>query len=260
MTEVFFEIVSPLPMNSKEDARKLFSIWAEVAPQYLPDRSGLHEPLREKFSLNTIEDAIRTWEFQFLLKRTASPKLQASILMQYGPHRKHSTWTIGLQQLSDFEQSCFRSLLQCSATVLMPDFALIHRITKAEIARGEINGSIQFLDTSKKKKSLFVTTHVLKKYVPDVYWTTIFGAPYVKLFSRKRLLSAPVHRVEELENGSIAIQLTPKLSDAAADEAAFERLRKAVRDHLNSNAIFDEEKGAKHRYTIPEFVWGPILH
>src|SRR5882757_6757942 len=96
--------------------------------------------------------------------------------------------------------------------------------------------NIGFLDTGRTEKNLFVTTHDLSKYVPDVYWTTIFGAPYVKLFSREKLLSAPAHRVEELENGSVVLQLTPDLRDTVTDEAAFEGVRKAVKDHLDSDA------------------------
>src|SRR5436190_3553656 len=226
MSEVFFEILSPLPLNSQEDARKLFNVWAESAPQFVPDRSGLHEPLRHEFSIASMDEALRIWEFQFLLKSVASPKLESGILMQYGPHRRHSTWTIGLQQFCDFEQTSFCNLLRRSAAVLTPDFGLIHRITEAETVRGQENGSIAFLNSSKTKKSLFVTTHILNKYVPDIYWATIFGAPYVKLFSRERLLSAPAHRVEEFENGTVAIQLTPNLDDAVTDETAFESLRK----------------------------------
>ncbi len=260
MSEVFFEILSPLPLNSREDARKLFNIWAESAPQFFPDRCGFHEPLRQEFSLASMDEALRSWDFQFLLKRLASPKLEAGVLMQYGPHRKHATWTIGLQRLRDFEQTSFCNLLRRSAAILTPDFGLIHHTTEAETARGQENGSITFLNRSKTRKNLFVTTHILRKYVPDIYWTTLFGEPYVQLFSREKLLSAPAHRVEELENGSVVIQLTPDLNDTVTDEIAFESVRQAVRDHLDSDAIFDQKRGAEYRYKVPEFVWGPVLH
>src|SRR6476619_5796824 len=51
-------------------------------------------------------------------------------------------------------------------------------------------------------RNLFVVTHRLKKYLPDIYWMTVFGAPYVRLFSQELLLSAPAYQVQELENGS----------------------------------------------------------
>jgi hypothetical protein len=81
MRDVFFEILSPLPLNRHEDARKLFQLWAENAFQFLPDRWGLYEPLRDHFSMSSLDDAIRTWEFNFLVKRTASDVLPGNSLV-----------------------------------------------------------------------------------------------------------------------------------------------------------------------------------
>lgn len=259
MSEVFFEILSPLPLNSNAEARQLFNIWAEQAPNFFSDRSGLYEPLRRHFSLSTLGDSIRTWEFQFLLKRVAAPKLQSHILMQYGPHRRHSTWTIGLMKLQEFDGASFEGLLEAAARTFLPDFGLIHVITAADAARGLSNGSITFLDVAKDKRNLFLTTHILEKFLPDIYWTTLFGARYVELFSKDRLLSAPAYRIEELDGGGIVLQLTPELADVTADEAAFERTRDAVRRHLDSDAIYDPSKGMNHRYKVPEFSWAPVL-
>ena len=110
------------------------------------------------------------------------------------------------------------------------------------------------------EKHLFVTTLNLSKCLPDIYWTTVFGRPYVELFSRERLLSCPAHRIKELDSGAIVIQLTPELKDIAAEEAAFERVRQDARNHLNNDAFFDPAKGLDYQYRVPEFVWGPILH
>src|SRR3981081_3594373 len=96
MNDAFFEILSPLPLNRHQDARKLFQLWAENAFQFLPDRWGLYEPLRHHFSMSSLDEAIRTWELYFLVKRTASPKLEGRIAMQYGPHRQHSGGSIAL--------------------------------------------------------------------------------------------------------------------------------------------------------------------
>ena len=61
-------------------------------------------------------------------------------------------------------------------------------------------------------------------------------------------------------SGAIVIQLTPELKDTEAEEAAFERVRQAARNHLDNDAIFDPAKGLDHQYQVPEFTWGPILH
>ncbi|MBL6613463.1 MAG: hypothetical protein ISP45_05615 [Reyranella sp.] len=259
MNDVFFEILSPLPLNRDQDAHKLFRLWADNAPQYLPDRWGLYEPLRHHFSLSNLDEAIRTWEFAYHLKRVATPKLQSNIFMQYGPHRDHSTWTVTLKNVKDFEQSTFCRLLKSAATALSADFGFIHKITEAEIPRGRANDSIGYLNTTHTQKNLFLVTHDLRKWLPDIYWMTVFGKPYVELFSRERLLSCPAHRVKELGNGSIVIQLTRDLKDITTEEAAFERVRQEARNHLNNDAFFDLAKGTDYRYRVPEFVWGPIV-
>ena len=132
---------------------------------------------------------------------------------EHGPHRDdHSTWTISLRRLRDFDQASFPiccgtrrrlSTRTSGLSIISPK----RRSSESKTIR------FSFLDTGRTEKHLLVTTHDLKKYVPDVYWTMVFGAPYVTLFSREKLLSAPVHRVEELENGSVVLQLTPDLRD-----------------------------------------------
>jgi hypothetical protein len=260
MSDVFFEILSPLPLNRHQDARTLFQLWADNAFHFLPDRWGLYEPLRHHFSLSNLDEAIRTWEFAYHVKRVAAPKLESNIFMQYGPHRDHATWKIALKNVKDFEQSTFCRLLKSAASAFSADFGFIHKITDAEIARGRANDSIGYLNTAHTEKNLFVVTHDLRKWLPDIYWMTVFGGPYVELFSRERLLSCPAHSVKELDSGSIVIQLTPELKDITAEEASFERVRHEARNHLNNDAFFDVAKGMDYRYRVPEFVWGPIVH
>jgi hypothetical protein len=259
MSDVYFKILSPLPLNRHQDAVKLFQIWAESAPHFFPDRSGPHAPLRHRITLQGLDEAIRTWELYFCVKRVAAPKLEGSIFMQYGPHRQHSTWSIGLKNAKDFDQSSFRKMLERAAVAFSADFGCVHEIVETETSRGLASGTIGYLNTETREKHLHLSSHVLWKFVPDIYWMTVFGKPYVELFSRERLLSCPAHRIHELDNGSIIIQLTPELTDAAADEAAFERVRQCARNHLDHDAFFDPVKGPDYQYRVPEFLWGPIL-
>jgi len=260
MSDVFFQILSPLPLNRHQDARKLFQLWADNAAHFLPNRWGLYEPLRHHFSLSALDEAIRTWQLSYFVKRTADPRLSGSIFMQYGPHRDHATWTICLENINDFDQSAFCHLLECAAVAFSTDLGFIHKITGVEIPKGRVNDTVSFLNRAHTEKHLYVVTHDLRKFLPDIYWMTVFGRPYVELFSRERLLSCPAYSVKELDNDAIAIQLTPELKDIVTEEAAFERVRQDARNHLDSDAFFDLAKGMDYRYRVPEFVWGPILN
>jgi hypothetical protein len=86
--------------------------------------------------------------------------------------------------------------------------ALLPLLTPHEIERGAKQEVISFSDRAgTRDPSLFVPSIKLRtKYIPDVYWLTFFGPPYVKLFGRERLLSAPAYKVEELSYGGISLQ------------------------------------------------------
>jgi hypothetical protein len=219
MTSTFFEIWSPLPLNRKEDARRLIGLWAETAPNILPDRAGTHEPLKQRFSIADLGNLLEEWEYQVLFKRVSKPKLHSSVFMQYGPHGRHSSWTISIDDPQNLNLPSVLNLLNRASTEFSADFAFIHKPTKYDIEIGLASSSISYLSTAKSSISLFVTTHLLKKYIPDIYWVTMFGKPYVDLFSRERLLSAPAYSARELANGSISIQLTefPSESDEGSD-------------------------------------------
>ena len=261
MSDVFFEILSPLPLNRRQDARKLFELWAENANNFLPDRWGLYGPLRHSFSMSSLDEAIRAWEFYFLVKRIASPKLEGSIAMQYGPHREHSVELISLD-IKDFDQLVFCNLLQRSAAAFSANFRSLSTPSQRQ-RRQEAGSTAQsaFWIWLRLKRTCTFASPMLEKCLPDIYWTTVFGRPYVELFSRERLLSCPAHRIKELDSGVIIIQLTPELKDIAAEEAAFERVRQDARNHLNNDAFFDPAEGAGLSIpSPPESVWGPILH
>ncbi|NJL30059.1 MAG: hypothetical protein HC897_20275 [Thermoanaerobaculia bacterium] len=94
---------------------------------------------------------------------------------------------------------------------------------------------------------------LLQQYLPDLYWLTIFGPPYVDLFGRERLLSAPAPIVEELPTGAILIQLSENMLDFRDRFEEVDRVRQAVKAHLDSDAFFDPAKGKDHKYNVPVF-------
>ena len=115
----------------------------------------------------------------------------------------------------------------------------------------------------------------LSSYVPDLYWLTVFGPPYVKLIGRERLLSLDAHRVMELPYGAISVQLSESPLDIRNNYEKVSALRAAIKQSIDNNIFFDpklhppdphfvgrttEELKAKmdawygaHRYNVPAF-------
>ncbi|MBB4372406.1 hypothetical protein GGD63_005214 [Bradyrhizobium sp. cir1] len=256
MTQLFFEILSPLPLTRRLDARKLFAVWRDAAPDTLPDRIGNHEPLRLDFSIADLETAFSIWEHHVLLKRVAKPKLTSSIFMQYGPHRKHSTWSISVSDRKHIDMRSMENLISASSVEFSADFGFIHSPNDFDIDVGLATESVAFLDTKRLRKSLFLTTHTIRKCLPDIYWITVFGKPYVDLFSRDRLLSAPAFQVQELGNGSILMKLFEDIG--SCEDFAYENRKKEVKRHISENAFFDLSKGTNYVYSTPKFLWGEV--
>jgi hypothetical protein len=141
------------------------------------------------------------------------------------------------------------------AQCFLADFALVHALTKLEIERGRQRDTIRFTHISGSGAFLSVPPIQLRtRCVPDLYWLTLFGPPYVKLFGRERLLSAPAYKVEELAYGGITLQLTPSLSDLRTKTDEFEAVRSATLAHLDNDAFFDPTKGPDYEYQRPNFL------
>ena len=258
MSEVFWQILSPLALTDREDARRIFELWALCAPETLPDRYGSTEPIKKEFSMAALDEVIRIWELYIHFKRVRTPKYISSVFMHHGLHRKHSIWNISFKQNDGALQSSLTNMLSLAVNEFNCDFAFIHCPVDDDVDRGRAAGPFIFLDPAKKRKNLFVTTHDLVKYIPDVYWITVFGPPYVRLFGRDRLLSTPAFRVEELADGSVLIQATSSLHDLSANPAPFVKARIAIKQHLDHNAFFDLGLGVGHKYDVPEFIWKPL--
>jgi hypothetical protein len=96
----------------------------------------------------------------------------------------------------------------------------------------------------------------LKDFLVQLKWATVFGPPYVRMFGRKTLLTAPAAVVEEIAPEMIYLQLTASVGDVSADLPAFFSLRRRVKAHIGSDAFFDPVKG-KGPYRVPKFSLAP---
>lgn len=84
---------------------------------------------------------------------------------------------------------------------------------------------------------------------PGLYWLNFFGAPYVDLMGRERLLSAPAYEVKPVDDG-VLIAL-----DEAADgwqSEAYRRRERAVIAHLGEQYFFSRHD-PERKTVAPDF-------
>ena len=134
--------------------------------------------------------------------------------------------------------------------ILRPDFAYLHLFTEEQFSAIPYNMYSPFRQRG-------VATLLLRRYLPDLCWGTVFGPPYVRLFGRDVLLSAPVYRAQEIAQDTIYLQLSESLADLQTQYPAVDAVRQATKEHLGTDAFLNMELGQYHTYRTPEFAFSP---
>jgi hypothetical protein len=254
MEEIHVNLLTQNRLLTKEEGATVLGLICNVYPELAPERFGNYEPVRQAFDPTHPEEALKAWEKVFLWTRKR-PKVEGGAWIAWGPRPIHGLITLSIdKQKVDIEK--LTRFVQIASTSMDTDFAFMHIITERDLPIGGATKTIFCLDPKRNRYNLLVTTHDLRKYIPDLYWATVFGPPYVKHFGRERLLSSPAPIVRELENRSIYIQLSDSPFDLETDGVHVDTVRREVKEHLNKNSFFDPAAPADHVYSVPEFHLG----
>lgn len=91
---------------------------------------------------------------------------------------------------------------------------------------------------------------------PELAWINYFGKPYIDLFGREKLLSAPCFRTFEIGEDLIGLQMTEDLFQPIPSD-----VRYAVKKHLGEDAFVEEGKWYRSYKTglVPEFDFSNVL-
>ncbi len=133
---------------------------------------------------------------------------------------------------------------------------MLHVVGQDDVDRSRASGG--WLTSSGSTKlgdyNLFPTTHRLRGGLPNVFWSTVLGRPYVAIMEHKRLLSCPGADVVELEYGGIRITSHLPFWAARTEPEKFEAWRDAVREHIGREFFVDAPiYGLTAR--VPQFDW-----
>lgn len=218
-------------LKSADDGRRLLRLWTELLPHYVPERFGNYEPIRLEFTPDDIDSVVKYWDWPFLAKRR-KPRMLGSVFMHIGKVPVHGSIKIELEWKAIYQVEIVRFFKEVSA---------------------QFEAEFGFLHLTRTNEYLGVTTHDLRKNIPDLYWATILGKAYVELFGRDRIKSCPASYIEELSNDQSYVQLSDDVIDVEKKPQEIFQATNLVKKHLNSNAFFDPELGPGHAYAIPQF-------
>lgn len=249
---VILEILSPMSLRSREEGRIVLDLWRTHLPDLLPDKYGRWEPIDRPFDRCNFEDVLNDWQWPFLSVRK-KPAVDASIWIRKGAKQQlHSTLIFRLEPGAATDAKLL-DFVKATSVEIKVDFACLHVLTVSEIERGRKYRTVTPLDRPAAKFSFLLASKDLPQRIPDLYWTTVFGVPYVEMFGEEKLLSAPVRLSERLSNGSVLLQLSEDLGDVEQRSDEIERIRSTVKAHLGLDAFSQPGLEASHSYRVPQF-------
>ncbi|NJK32417.1 MAG: hypothetical protein HC927_08405 [Deltaproteobacteria bacterium] len=246
-------------MTDRVKGASMMRLLCETLPQCVPAKAGGHEPLRTGFDPSNIEASLGDWRISFLWK-TRKPHSAGSIWMVDPPpelvnHVANLRHSKIIFRVEDFRALDVRAVISVAvdwAKVSNADIGFVHLFTDPDAVRGIKNGGFILGNRKGRDNSVMWSTPRLKEYIPDLYWLMVFGPPYIDLFTRDRLLSAPAHEVRELDSGHITIQLTESYLDLETDYPRVAAVRDRVIEHLGPDAFFAE---GRTEYRTPKFTF-----
>jgi hypothetical protein len=238
MRDLTIEFFVPRVDESKSEGKRMLRMICDLLPEVMPELYNTYEPVNQKFDLARIDIALRDWSFSFLWKRK-KPSVTGAMFMGTAQFERPAHTSITIRTKPEFvdTQRLVRFVQDFSSTFRV-DFGLIHVLTQPEVETKRLFG---------------LSTFILKESLPNLYWATVFGAPYAKIFGQERLLSTPTAVAKELAHDLFYIQLTEDLMDTRKQPEGVEAARQATKRHLNANVFFDPQRSPNHVYRTPEF-------
>ena len=249
-------LLGSMPLSSAAEARGLFELMARYCPAIVPEYYGNSEPLLKSFDATGMEAFVADWERSIYWKRRR-PKVSGSAHRPYVQERVHTWINISVEaarrdvyELIDFMVKASR-YLRC-------DFAHLHFVIDRDMPLLAVTGTGARVGRRLESICMSVTTHKLRKFIPDLYWGTIFGPAYVRHFGKERLLGAPAHIVKDLSEEHVYMQLSDSPFDRETDFQAVDAVRRSVISYLDRDSFFDPDLPMDHAYSVPQLVL-PVL-
>lgn len=252
-TDFSLGLLVPRRMDFADIGKPVMGLLHDHMPDYRPYRYDTSEPLNEvmeEFDVQRLEDP---WKRGFFWKGRRGVS-EGSVWPDSVPN--HSALYLTGKSIPMLLPRAVQFLLQASQ-VVRPDFAYLHLLTETEFRSRDYHMCHPY--------SIGIVTQELRKYLPDLEWGMVFGPPYVRMFGRQTLLSAPVFIAHEIGEETIYVQLTDSLRDLQTDYDRVDQVREATKDHLGRDAFLDTTYGLTQiynsppagRYRTPDFVISP---
>lgn len=259
---VTLNVLSPMSLRRPSDFLNAVRSHCDRLPELLPEKWSWWEPLDRPFNLNEVERLIASggecdtvyWE------RKRRPKAFGQFGVRWiskSPRVRDTHAHIDFTtELNTVPQEDLVNYIKAASVRTRAHFAMLDGLVEHYRDFSIESASAQ------SGQFFFVTTHVLRHWLPDVFWGTVFGGPYVELFGKDKLLSAPAAVVEEIADDMVYIQLTDNLAASLNDPGGLRESRAKFKTYLGVDAFFERGRGydRAERGPIGDIFSVPTFH
>ncbi|PNK59551.1 hypothetical protein [Psychrobacter sp. FDAARGOS_221] len=234
-------------MHDYRDLASWLNLHFKMLPSMTPTRWNMIEPINRPFGEDTDwEEEMRLlfdpilWS-SFYWKRNKKTKSSGEFssainLERYLPI--HSQESID-SELGQTNMDELISYVKTSSVQFKADIAYIDVMHDAY--RDAVLEELKHYQNS-YAVSISLLTQNLRHWLDDIYWGTVFGDAYVRLFGMDKILSAPVYKAEQLSDDTVYLQLTENITDSYEKFEEFQQKRQAVKNHLDPMAFYQKDK------------------
>ena len=232
----------PRTLTPLEDGRRIMQLVHNLLPSYLPYQFGSGEPLVQRMEDYNF-DNLSQFMSRILIWKSKRSTAEGFLWLECTQVSHSALYISGKSKFVDVSRAV--TFLNDLCSIALPDLSYIHLYTEEELETRPYEMCSPYRQG--------ISTQIVRKYIPDICWGTIFGPPYVDFFGRERMLSIPAYLVSEIADRVIYVQLSESLMDMKTQYGAVERTRQAVKDRLNRDAFLRMDLGVSYKYGTPIF-------
>ncbi|EOQ98269.1 hypothetical protein LEP1GSC195_1470 [Leptospira wolbachii serovar Codice str. CDC] len=259
MLDIFSRVLISKDIKPKKEGLKLLKLFLKTITELKPEYYNNVEPINKIFEENDISKVLEIWDGSpFYLKQKRNRMLSIIdngkknyIFGAISIHYKKKTLDNELHQIKNF--------LTKSSKTFTGEFGYIHSMTSESEFNFEYEANVSIYSNF-KNPTMIITSFVLKKYIPNLYWFTILGPTYVNFFGKKRIEETPCFKVIKISECCYGLQLTENLMDLKNNFEYFNQIRTKAKTHLGTSAFFDLKLGRDYKYSTPDFPLGFAEH
>lgn len=226
-----FGLLTRHSMSSSSTGAEFFDLLISTAPQLVPRKYDVSEPIRRVFNPARVSDALTIWGGPRFFWETVEKGGEGAYIE--GISRNLCDVIKISIECDEFESSSLLDFLEKAASAFNAEFAYLHKTFDEELEdrdfyRMHVMPFCQGLSAPEFEKGL-----------PGVAWAMYFGGAWIQHLKGDRLWNAPVFASKAVPSGGVLLQVTERLEHFGPEYEEFRLRRRELVEHIDADVFAD---------------------